>query len=123
MPDSGKDLGADLDWLETMAQKNLPDVAAEYAMAAAQVDATSSTVGAVFVRSPEFGGVQGPAFGPWTDLKDTIHTFLSDTADNLLATAHALRAAVDTIAETDAAAAAELNRLRAQHGTAGSSGG
>jgi len=115
MPDKGVDLGADLYKLEIMATRNLPDVAAEYSTAAAHVGATDGGGGA-FSRDPIFGGTQGPAYVPWTELRDTVKKFLSDTDYNLTETAHALQLAVQAYAETDSAASHELDRLRKQNG-------
>jgi hypothetical protein len=116
MPDSGTDLGADLDRLEAMAKVNLPNVADQYSASASDVEAASQSVGMVFARPAGFGDTQGPALGPWIQLKDTIHTFLKCTADNLDATAEALLLAVKAIADTDAEASKELDRLRTQAG-------
>ncbi|WP_213450958.1 hypothetical protein [Rhizomonospora bruguierae] len=113
MPDTGQDLGADLNRLETMALRNLPNVAEQYGNAAARVNGTGFSVGAAFSRHTAFGGsTQGPALGPWIQLKDTIAGYLRDTADKLDATAEALELAVKAIADADQAAAAELDRLR-----------
>ncbi|MBV1851621.1 hypothetical protein [Catellatospora tritici] len=112
MPDHGRDLGADLFRLYTMAKTNLPDVAVEYADAAAFVSDTDVGLSAAFTRPAQFGGPQGPAYRSWTELRDTVHRFLSDTDENLDETAQALLLAADTYAGTDYAAKVEFERLK-----------
>jgi hypothetical protein len=112
MPDKRVDLGADLYKLDVMATRNLPGVAGEYATAAA----TDGGLTGAFSRDSVFGGAQGPAYGPWTELSDTVKKFLGDTDYYLTETAHALKLAVQAYAETDCAASDELKRLRTQNG-------
>lgn len=111
MPDR-EYLGADLDRLERMAKEKLPAVALQYSEAATRIEAAGSSTGAAFARSAEFGGGQGPAFGPWTQLKDVVYGFLNGTAENLQATADAVQAAVNAMALADTTSGQELQVLR-----------
>ncbi|MDI1461987.1 hypothetical protein QEZ54_13515 [Catellatospora sp. KI3] len=110
MPDHGRDLGADLFRLYTMAKTNLPDVAAEYGAAAGFVGGADAA--AAFTRPAQFGGAQGPAYQPWLELRDTLRSFLADTDENLDETARALLLATDAYAGTDYAAKVEFERLK-----------
>ncbi|WP_212832698.1 hypothetical protein [Catellatospora sp. TT07R-123] len=112
MPDSGRDLGADLFRLYTMAKTNLPDVAAEYASAAGSVGDTDSGLAAAFTRPAQFGGPQGTAYQSWVELRDTVKRFLADTDENLGETAQALLLATDAYATSDYTAKVELDRLK-----------
>ncbi|MBX6355541.1 MAG: hypothetical protein IRZ05_06735 [Micromonosporaceae bacterium] len=116
MPHSGAQLGVDLYRLHRLATDNLPTVADVYAAAAVDVGDTDAGLAAVFPRPPQFGGVNGPAYAPWLELRDAVQSFLSQTAQNLIDTAAAVRTAITLYAEADQRAAEELSRLRARDG-------
>lgn len=117
MPDTGAALGVDLYDLYTMATRNLPDVAQQYMAALAQVDATDEGLAAAFNRPGQFGGAHGSALVPWLEFRETIRKILRDTTVNLEETAQVLLLAVDAYSDTDAAAAAEFQRQKADGGT------
>jgi hypothetical protein len=117
MPDSGKDLGADLYLLYRAGRDNLPSVAAEFANANRAVSATHDNLEAAFRRSDHFGGgAYGPVYSAWTGLRDELQRVLGDTAVNLELTGEALCLAATEYAKTDAGAAAEFNRLICDNG-------
>jgi hypothetical protein len=111
MPDTGKDLGADLYHLWLAGKQNLPSVADQYGKAAAGVSSTQS-VASVMWRPSRFGGDNyGTVFYSWTALRDELESMLSDTSQNLTLTGDALCLAANEYAKTDKAAAAEMRRL------------
>lgn len=115
MPDHGKDLGADLYQILTVAKDDLPSIAAIYHECKGKVDATSGVDGAM--RRPDFfGGSLGPVHDAWVSVRDLLDRFLGDTSTNLEDTGHALELAVKAYAGTDADASAELDRLRQVNG-------
>ena len=117
MPDTGKDLGADLYHLWLAGKQNLPSVADQYGKAAAGVSSTQS-VASVMWRPSRFGGdTYGPVYYSWTALRDELQTILSETAGNLTLTGEALVLAANQYAKTDRAAAAEMKRLIQTDGT------
>ena len=117
MPDTGRELGADLYGLTIVAKRNFPTVATDYRHAQQALAATSSQEGA-FRRPDHFGGgPSGPAMGAWSELRDTVITIVSETATNLELTSQALLLATSWYAAADQGAANELSRLLAADGT------
>jgi hypothetical protein len=118
MPHSGRDLGVDLYHLWLAGTDNLPSVAGEYVVARNEVASTEVGLIGAFRRSERFGGgPYGPAHAPFVALRDDLRRILADTAENLELTGEALRLAASGYAQTDSAAAAELERLRRDNRT------
>jgi hypothetical protein len=112
MPDSGKDLGADLYHLWLAGKADLPTVAGAYSSAAGNVSDTSNAVYTAMWRPTRFGGDSyGPVYYSWTALRDELLSMLSDTTQNLTLTGDALCLAATEYAKTDKAASAEMQRL------------
>jgi hypothetical protein len=117
MPDSGKDLGADLYELWRAGRDNLPSVASQYKTAGEHVARTDSGLANAFLRPDRFGaGTYGPVYGPWKGLRDELEKILSDTATNLELTGEALCLAASEYARTDSGASDEFKRLRQVNG-------
>jgi hypothetical protein len=113
VPDTGTALGVDLYGLLKAGKDHLPTVAGQYRKAVAQLDQAEGGVPTAFSRLPSFGGgMYGPAYQPWRDLRDELDRALSQTASNLDATAEALVVAAVEYARSDRDAAEELDRLR-----------
>jgi hypothetical protein len=117
MPDSGKDLGADLYLLWRAGRDNMPSVAAEFATANRAVAATQDGLENAFLRSDYFGGdTRGPVYPAWTVLRDELQRVLGDTAVNLELTGEALCLAATEYARTDTGASDEFHRLIRDNG-------
>jgi hypothetical protein len=117
MPDSGKDLGADLYELWRAGRDNLPSVASQYSAAGGYVASTDSELAHAFLRPEWFGGgAYGPVYGPWKGLRDELEAILRDTAMSLELTGEALCLAASQFASVDDAASAEFDRLRQVNG-------
>jgi hypothetical protein len=58
------------------------------------VGATDNVLATAFQRPAQFGGVNGTAYQPWGERRDTVKKFLSDTDYHLTEAAHALMLAV-----------------------------
>jgi hypothetical protein len=120
MPDSGKDLGADLYGLYTAGKDYLPSAAGQYREASRLIAADLTLM---FRRSDLLGGPYGPAHGAWTALHREMHRILAETADNLDSVGEALCLAAQQYARTDAAAADEFRRLIQVNGEPQPNGG
>jgi hypothetical protein len=118
MPDSGADLGFELFELYRAGKQNLPNVAAEYHSAALSVASALSQASSAFTRPAQFGGAQGPAYGEWSELQQTIEKVLYETEDNMLDTGAALILAANTLAASDTDAKTALDKLKTDYGMA-----
>jgi hypothetical protein len=103
--DHGTQLGLDLNELYTTA-KLMSSVSDIYRGALRSLDTPD--------WSP--GLADHPVVEPWTSLQVGVGDVLAKTAINLDDTAHALMAAANDYAATDAEAAAEFDRLRRDGG-------
>ncbi len=113
MPDSGYDLGVDLYELWKSGHDNLPWLAWVVATANNDLAATATAAGSAFIRPLEFGTeLYGNAYWPWRGLRDELQRILGDTATNLELVGDALCMAAQQYADSDSAAADELNRLK-----------
>ncbi len=116
MPDSGRELGADLYGLTIVAKRNFPTVATDYRHAQQSLAATSGQE-AAFHRPDHFGGgPSGPAMAAWAELRDSVVQVVSETATSLELTSHALLLATSWYAAADQDAANEMSRLLSTNG-------
>jgi hypothetical protein len=111
--DSGTTLGLDLAELYRAGRVTLPTGAAEIKAAGAAV-AKAASADACFTRPDIFGGSKGPALAEWEELRASLDRFLNETADNMIDAGTALVLAAENYASSDAAAKAELDRLKVE---------
>jgi hypothetical protein len=116
MPDRGNDLGVDLHELWLAGKQYLPEVAEQFNGALAHTR-RAADYDFAFHRSAAFGGGgNGPAFGPFTALRDQLSDVYVETWRVLSDAAIALIIAANTYAETDDAAKRKFESLRGPWG-------
>lgn len=116
MPDSGAELGVDLYWLSTVANDDLPSAANVFLDASRNLVSAATPVDGLMRRPSAFGGGTSSIYEGWHGLHATTSRFLSDTADNIEDTAHALNLAIDHYKETDHGAKVAFDEKSAQLG-------
>lgn len=113
MPDSGKELGADLAALWLCARSYMPRVADAFLAGNGKADATAAHDGA-FTRSGTVGpgyqvSVPGPVQPAWAAARDELQRTMAETAANIYAASDALIRVTDLYATADGSSA-ELSR-------------
>ncbi|EXG79857.1 hypothetical protein [Cryptosporangium arvum] len=112
MSASGQDLGVQLYGLLVAAKNHLLEIAGQYGVALAALDASGYGASGAFSRPAELGGgFYGPVYQPLADLREELAQALTTTKENLGLTADALVLATQVYADSDAEAAAEFHRL------------
>ncbi|MQA10149.1 MAG: hypothetical protein GEU98_16665 [Pseudonocardiaceae bacterium] len=110
MVHQGKEFGIDLYELEKVAKEHFPAISTVYGDALGNCDRVLSTVDGAMRRPEHFGDGFGPVHKAYVELHNAAAGILKETRTNLDETAIALDKAARAYAETDQAAAAEMER-------------
>ncbi len=109
----GEPFGVDLYKLDKVANEYFPAIAQDCGKAIRHCDSVEGEVEHAMQRSSYFGGESlGPVYRGYMHLHFAIVGFLRETKTNLDDTSVALNKAVRYFAETDRAAANEMNRRK-----------
>jgi hypothetical protein len=120
MAKEGTELGVELSELWLCGRSYFPSAAAATADANRIVSGTSGDA-SIFARPgvmpgiPGVGSVTGDVYPVWDEVRDELQRILAEAADNLYAVGDALVRVADTYAATDAAAEAEMERLKTRY--------